>query len=192
MLLERKAMTNIDSILKRRHYFAHKGPYSPSCGFSSSHVWMWELEHKEGWIPKSRCLQTMVLEKTLDGPLYCNEIKPVDLKGNQSWIFNGRTDAEAEAPRSWSTNAKSWLTRKAPDVGKYWMHRRRRLQRTRWLDGVTYSMDMSLSKLWGMVKDRGSLACCSPKGHKESDTTKWLNNNSWDQSDLEFSNEEVL
>ena len=120
MLLGRKAMTNLDSILKSRHYFAKKGPSSQRCGFSSSHVWMWELDHKEGWAPKNWCFWTVVLEKTLESPLDCKEIQPVHPKGNQSWIFIERTDAEAEAPILWPPDAKTWLIGKDPNVKKDW------------------------------------------------------------------------
>ena len=107
LLLGRKAMTNLDSMLKIRHYFAYKGPYSQSYGFNSSHVWMWELDHKEGWALNNWCFQTVVLEKTLESPLDCREIWPVNLKGNQSWILIGRTDAGA--PILWPPDVKSWL-----------------------------------------------------------------------------------
>ena len=94
-------------INKQRHYFAKKGPYSQSCGFSSSHVWMWELNHKEDWVPKNWCLWTVMLEKTLESPLAFKEIQPVNPKGNQPWIFIGRTDAEAETPILWPPEANS-------------------------------------------------------------------------------------
>ena len=112
-------------IRKQRHYFADKGPSSQSYGFSSSHVWVWELDHKEGWEVKNWCFQTVVLEKTLESPLDCKEIQLVDPKGNQSWIFIGSTDAEAEAPILWSPNAKSWLIRKDPNTGKGWRQEKR-------------------------------------------------------------------
>ena len=118
-LLGRKAMTNLDSILKSRD-IADKSPSSQSYGFSSSHVWMWELDSKESWAPKNWCFWTVVLEKTLESLLDCKEIQLVHPKGNQSWIFIGRTDAEAEAPVLWSPDAKSWLTGKDPDAGKDW------------------------------------------------------------------------
>ena len=114
-LLGRKSMTNLDSILKSRHYFAGKGLSSQSYGFSSSHLWMWELDYKESWVLKNWCFRTVVLEKTLETPLDCKEIQPVHPKGNQSWVFIGRTDAEAEAPILWPPDAKSWLIRKDPD-----------------------------------------------------------------------------
>ena len=136
---------------------------------------MWELDNKKGWAPKKWCLQTVVLEKTLESPLDCKEIKPVNPKGNQSWIFTGRTDAEAEAPIFWPPDVKSRLIGKDPDAGKTEGRRRRGRLRTRWFDGITDSMDMSLSKLWD-GDGQGSLAWCSPWGRKESDTTKWLNN----------------
>ena len=98
-------------IKKQRRYFVSKGLSSQSYGFSSSHVWMWELDYKESWAPKSRCFWTVVLEKTLQSPLDC-EIIPVNPKGNQSWIFTGRTDVEAETPILWPPDAKNWLTGK--------------------------------------------------------------------------------
>ena len=105
---------------KQRYHFAGKGPYSQSYGFSSSHVWMWHLDHKEGWALKNWYFWTVLLDKTLESPLDSEEIKPVNPKGNQPWIFIGRTDAEAEAPILWPPNAKSWLTGKDSDVGKDW------------------------------------------------------------------------
>ena len=108
LLLERKVMSNLDSILKSRQYFANKGASSQSYGFSSGHVWMWELDHKESWAPKNWCFWTVVLDKTLS-PLDCKEIQPVSPKGNNFWIFIGRTDPEAEAPTLWPPDAKNWL-----------------------------------------------------------------------------------
>ena len=120
LLLGRKVMTNLDGILKKRHYFDNEGPSSQGYGFSSSHVGMWELDCKESWVPKNWCFWTVVLEKTLERPLDCKEIQPVHPKGNQSWIFIGRTDAEAETPILWPTDAKSWHIWKDPDAGKDW------------------------------------------------------------------------
>ena len=105
-------------IKKQRHYFADKGPSSQSYRFSSSHVWIWELDHKKSWVPKNWCFWTMVLEKTVESPLDCKEIQPVHPKGNQSWMFMGRTDAEAEALTP--PDVKSQLIRKDPDAGKDW------------------------------------------------------------------------
>ena len=121
LLVWRKAMTNLESILKRRDiFFADKGPYSQSYGFSSSHVWMWKLDHKEGWVLKNWCFQIMVLEKTLGYPLNSKEIKPVNTKGNQPWIPIGRTDDKAEALILWPPDAKSQLIAKDIDAGKDW------------------------------------------------------------------------
>ena len=107
-------------IKKQKHYFANKGLSSQSYGFSSSHVWMWELDYKESWVPKNWWFWTAVLEKTLESPLDCKEIQPVHPKGNQSWIFIGRTDTEAETPTLWPPDAKNWLIWKDPDAGKDW------------------------------------------------------------------------
>ena len=120
LLLGRKGMTNLDSTLKQRHYFTNKGLSRQSYGFSSGHVWMWELDYKESWTPKNWCFWTVVLEKTLESPLDCKEIELVHPKGNQSWIFIGRTDIEAETPILWPPDAKSWLIGKDPDAGKDW------------------------------------------------------------------------
>ena len=106
--------------IKSRDYFANKGPHSQRCSFSSSHVWIWELEHKKSWALKNWCFWTVVLEKTLKSPLDCKEIQPVNPKENQSWIFIGRTDAEAETLILWPSDAKNWLIRKDPDAGKDW------------------------------------------------------------------------
>ena len=131
-------------IKKQRHYFANKGPSSQGYGFFSRHVWMWELDCEEGWEPKNWCFWTVVLEKTLESPLDCKEIQPVNPKGDQSWIFIGRTDAEAETPVLWPPDAKNWLIRKDLMLGKIEGVRRRGQQRMRWLDGITDSRDMSL------------------------------------------------
>ena len=105
-------------IIKQRHYFVNKGPSSQSYGFSSSDVWMWEWDYKESWAPKNWCLWTVVLKKTLESPLYCKEIQPVHPKGDQSWIFIGRTGTKAETPILWPPDVKNWLTGKDPDAGK--------------------------------------------------------------------------
>ena len=119
LLLGRKVMTNLDSILKSRD-ITNKGPSSQSYGFSSSPVWMWMLGCKEGWALKNWCFWTVVLEKTLESPLNCKEIQPIHPEGNQSWIFIGRTDAEAETPILWPPDVKNWLIGKDSDAGKDW------------------------------------------------------------------------
>ena len=128
-------------IKKQRHYFANKGPSSQGYGFSSGHVWMWD--YKESWALKNWCFWTMVLEKTLERPLDCKGIQLGNAKGNQSWILIERTDAET--PILWPPDAKSWLIRNAPMLGKIEGRKRRGQQRMRWLDGITDSVDMSLS-----------------------------------------------
>ena len=131
-------------IKEQRYYFADEGPSSQGYGFSSSHVWMWEFDSKESWALKNWCISTVMLDKTVESLLDWKEIQPVQPKGNQSWIFIGRTDAEAKALILWPPDAKSWLIRKDPDTGNDWSRRRRRQQRMRWLEAITNLMD----KVW--------------------------------------------
>ena len=121
LLLGRKAMKNLDSVLKSRDItLLTKVDIVKAMVFPSSHVWMWEMDHQEGWASKNWCFWTLVLEKTLESPLDSKEIKPVNLKGNQPWIFIGRTDTQAKASILWPPDAKNWLTGKDPDAGKDW------------------------------------------------------------------------
>ena len=136
---------------------------------------MWVLDYKESWVPKNWSFWTVVLEKTLESPLDCKEIQPVHPKGNQSWIFIGRTEAEAETLIFWPPDAKNWLTEKDPDAGKDWRQENKGQQRMRRLDDITDSKDIKSEQVPGVGDGQGSLACCSPWGLKESDTTDWLN-----------------
>ena len=164
LLLGRKAMTNLDSIKKQKNHFANKGQYSQSYRFSSSHVQMREMAHKEGWASKNWHFWIVVLEKTLVSPLDCKEIKPVNPIGYQSWIFIGWTDAEAEAPILWPPEVKSWLTGKDPDAGKDWRRKEKRAAKDEMVDSITNST-------LGDSEGQGSLACCSLRDSKESDMT---------------------
>ena len=118
--LGRKVMSNLDSILKSRNITLPTKVHLVKPMVLTSHVWMWELDYKESWVPKNWCFWTVVLEKTLESFLNCKEIQPVHPKGNQSWIFNGRTDVEAETPILWPPDVKNWLIWKDPDAGKDW------------------------------------------------------------------------
>ena len=161
-------------IKKQRHYLANKGPSSQSYGFSSRHVWMWELDYKESWIPKNWCFWTVMLEKLLESPLDCKEIQPDHSKGNQSWIFIGRTDAEAETPIPWPPHTKSWLIGKDSDAGRDWEQEKGTTEDEmagwhHWLDGCESEWTP------GVGDGQGGLACGNSWGRKESDTTEQLN-----------------
>ena len=135
-------------------YFADKGPSSQSYGFSSSQVSMWELGLKESWAPKNWCFWTVVLEKTLASPLDCKEIQPVHPKGNQSWIFTGRTDAEAKIPILWPPDVKSWLIGKDPNAGKDWRQEEKGTTEDEMVGWYHWFDGHSLRKHWELVMDR--------------------------------------
>ena len=144
-------------------------------GFSSSHVWMWELDYKESWAPKNWCFWTVVLERTFESPLGCKEIQPVHPKGDQSWVFIGRTDVEAETPMLWPPDAKSWLIWKDPDAGKDWGQEEKQTTEDEMV-GWHYQLNgHEFEQAPGVGDGQGSLACFSPGGCKELDRTEWLN-----------------
>ena len=143
--------------------------------FPSSHVWMWELDHKKNWVSNNWCLWIVVLEKTLKSPLDCKEIKPVHPKGNRSWTLFGKTDFEAEAPILWPPKVKNQIIWKDPDAGKDWRQEEKGMTEDEmvgwhhWLNGREFEQAL------GVGDGQGSLACCNPLGHKELNMTEWLN-----------------
>ena len=157
-------------IKKQRYYFVDKGLSIQGYGFSSSHVWMWELDHKENWALKKGCFCTVVLEKTLENPLDCKEIQPVHPKGNQSWIFIGKTDAEAETLILWPPDAKNWFIWKDPAAGKDWRQEEKGTTEDAmvgWhhqLDGHEFEQALSVGN------GHGSLACAVVHGVAKSQT----------------------
>ena len=161
LLLGRKAMKNRQHIKKQRHYFTSKGPFSQGYDFSSCHVWMWELDYKESWALKNWCFWIVVLEKTLESPLDCKEVQPVHPKGNKSWIFTGRTDAEAETLILWPPDGKNWLIGKVPNAGEHQRHKEKGRTEDemvgwhQWLNGHEFEQTL------GVGDGQGSLACCS-------------------------------
>ena len=160
-------------IKKQRHYFANKGLSSQSYGFSSNPVWVWEMDHKESWMPKNGCFQTVLLEKTLECPLDCKEIKPVHPKGNQSWIIIGGTDAEAEAPILWPPDTKNPLIRKDPDAGKGWRHEKGTTEKE--MVGWHHQLNgHEFEQALGVGDGQERLACYSPWDCKQQDMTEQL------------------
>ena len=138
-------------IKDQRHDFANLGLYSESYGFSSSHVQIWELDHREGWVQNNWCFRVVVLEKTLESPLDCKEVQPVHPKENPSWVFIGRIDAEAETPIFWPPDAKNWLIGKDPDAGKDWRWKEKRMTED---ETVGWHHRLNGHKLWELVMDR--------------------------------------
>ena len=155
-------------------------PPSQGYGFSSGHVWMWELDCKESWEPKNWCFWTVVLEKTLESPLDCKEIQPVHPQGDQSWIYIGRTDAEAETPILWPPDAKNRLIGKDPEAGKDWRQEEKGMTEDEIVGWHCQPDGHEFEQAPGVGDGQRGLACYSPWGHKELDTTEWLNWN--DQS----------
>ena len=160
-------------IKKQRHSFANKGLSSQSYGFSSSHVWMWELDLKESWALKNWCFWTVVLEKTLESPLDCKEIQLVHPKGNQSRISIGKTDAET--PTLWPPDMKNWLTGEDPDAGKDWRWEEKGLTEDEMVGWHHDLNEHEFEQALGFGDGQGSLACCSPWRHKKLDMIEWLN-----------------
>ena len=162
-------------VKKQRHYFVNKGPSSQGYGFSRSHVWRWELDYKESWVPKNWCFCTVALEKTLESPLDCKEIQPVHPKGDQSWVFIGRTDVEAETPVLWPPHVKSWLIGKDPDAGRDWGQEEKRTTEDE-MAGWHHRLDgHEFEQTPGVCDGQGGLACCDSWSCKELDTTEQLN-----------------
>ena len=155
------------SHIKSRDMTADKGLQSQSYVFSSSQVRMWELDHKEGWAPKNWCFWTVVLEKTLESPLDCKEIKPVNSIGNQSWLFIGRTDAEAETPIPWPPDVKSSLIGKDPNAGKDWGQEEKRATEDEMVGWHHQLNGHEFEQTPGDIEGQRSLACCSSQGCKE-------------------------
>ena len=140
--------------------------------FFSSHVWIWELDHKESWAPKNWCFWTVVLEKTLESPLDCKEIQPVHPKGDQSWVFIGGTDVETETPILWPPDAKNWLTGKNPDAGKDWRQEEKGMTEDEMVVWHHRVDGHEFEQVPGVGDGQGSQACCSLCGPKELDTTE--------------------
>ena len=171
-------------IKKQRHFFANKGLSSQSYGFSSSHVWMWELDWKESWVPKNWCFWTVVLEKTLESPLDCKEVQPVQSKGDQSWVFFGRTDAKAETPILWPPDEKCWLIVKDSDAGRDWGQEEK---------GTTedemagwHHLHEGRESEWtpGDGDGQGGLVCCNSWGHQVGHD--WVTELNWTDTEKIF------
>ena len=163
-------------IKKQRHYFTNKVLSSQSSGFSTSHVWMWEMDHKASWAPKNWCFWTVVLEKTLESPLDSKEIKPVNPKGNQSWIFTGRTDAEAETPILSPPEVKNRLTGKDSDARKDWRQEEKGTIEDEMVGWHHWFSGHEFNVLWELVMDREVYGLSKgPQGRKELDITEQLN-----------------
>ena len=162
-------------IKKQRRYFVNRGLSSQGYGFSSGHVWMWELNYKESWAQKSWCFWTVVLEKTLESLLDCKEIQPVHPKGDQSWVFIGRTDTEAETLILWPPDAKSWFIGKYPDAGKDWGQEEKGTTEDEKVGWHHWLNEHGFEWTPGVGDGQGGLSYCSSWGRKVSDMTERLN-----------------
>ena len=162
-------------IKKQRHYFVNKVCLVKAMVFPVVMYGLWELDYKEIWAQKNWCFWTVVLEKTLESPLDCKEIQPVHLKGDQSWAFIGRTDAEAETPIFWPPDAKNWLSGKDPDAGKDWRQEETGTTENEMVGWHHRLSGHEFEQTLGVGDGQGNLVCCSPLGLKESDITKRLN-----------------
>ena len=175
LLLGRKVMTNVDSILKSRDITLPTKVRLVKAMVFPVVIGMWELDCEESWAPKNWYFWTVVLEKTLESPLDCKEIQPIHSKGDQSWVFFGRNDSEAQTPILWPPHAKSWLIGKDPDAGRDWGAGGEGDNRgwDGWMASLTDGREFEWTLRDGV--GQGGLVCCSPLGHKESDTAEWLN-----------------
>ena len=176
-------MINLDSILKSRDIILSTKVHLVKAMVFPVVVYGCELDYKESWGPKNWCFWTVVLEKTLESPLDCNEIQPVHPKGDQSWVFIGRSDVEAETPVLWPPDANSWLIWKDPDAGKDWRQEEKGTTEDE-IVGWCHQLNGHELGYTPGAGGQGGLACCSSWGHKESDTTEWLN---WNWNFMQFS-----
>ena len=173
--LEEKLWPTYITYSKAETLLCQQSPSSQGYGFSCGHVWMWELNHKEGWVLNNYCFWIAGMEKTLESPLDCKEIQPVHSEGDQPWVFIGRTDAEAEVPMLWPCDAKSQLIWKNPEAGKDWKQEKGTTEDL--IVGWHHQINgHEFEQAPGVVDGQGSLVCYSPWGRKKSDTSEWLNN----------------
>ena len=172
-------------IKKQRYHFGSKGPSCQCYGFSSSHVWMWELDCEESWVLKNWCFWTVMLEMTIESPLDCKEIQPVHPKGNQSWIYIEKTDAEAETLNLWSSDVEKWLIGKDPGAGRDWGQGEKGTTEDEMVGWHCRLDRHEFEQALGVSDGQGSLVCCSPWGHKEWNVTEcwtdWLTEKSYSQ-----------
>ena len=169
-------------IQKQRHYFVNKVLFSKGYGVSSGLVWMWELDYKDSWVLTNWCFWTVILEKTLKSPLDCKEIQPVHPKGDQSWVFLGRTDVEAETPVLWPPDAESWLIWKDADAGRDWGQKEKGTMTDEMVGWYHLLNGHEFGWTLGVGDAQGGLSCCGSWDHKQSDMTEQLNWTEWSGS----------